>query len=33
LAALLAATAARGNDHRVPRVNFHVNEQAKRLHP
>src|SRR5919204_6868996 len=33
LAALLAATAARGNDHRVPRVNLHVNEQAKRLHP
>ena len=31
-AALMAATAAWGHDHRVPRVNLHVNEQAKRLH-
>jgi hypothetical protein len=29
--ALVAATTALGHDHHVPRVNLHVNEQAKRL--
>jgi hypothetical protein len=32
LAALAVATPVWGHDHHVPRVNLHVNEQAKRLH-